>query len=168
MDIIYYRAKQYTRMIISLSMENFSNIKKIFFFCKRYSYTVGWMVACKRYVHVPISQIWEWCLPWKSFFADISRILGWGHAGLSRWALQVSIRERRQRHTEDDEGRDGTDEATSQGGWQPPEAERHHLSPEPPRGTRPQWHLDFRLLAARPVREHTSIVASYPVCGDLS
>ena len=55
-------------------------------------------------------------------------------------------------------------------GSQPPEARREARkdSPlQPSEGAQPCPHLDFGLLASRTVRQHTSVVLSHQVCGNL-
>ena len=49
--------------------------------------------------------------------------------------------------------------------WQPQEAgrDRKDSSREPPEGTKSWWHLDFRLLTSRAVREYISVVVSHLV-----
>ena len=42
-----------------------------------------------------------------------------------------------------------------------------HILPIAPRRNRPCGHLDFGLLASRPVKEYISPVLSLPVCGTL-
>ena len=53
--------------------------------------------------------------------------------------------------------------------WQPQEAgrDRKDSSREPPEGAKPWWHLDFRLLISRAVREYISVVVSHLVWSNL-
>ena len=61
--------------------------------------------------------------------------------------------------------------STGQGMWAATESWRRQgaESPlEPLEGANPHQHLDFGLLASRPVTRYISVVFSYSVCGNLS
>lgn len=133
---------------------------------------MDWIVSLQELCLSPNPQHQWMCLHLQIVFADIIKLRG-SHAGLksAKNPITAVLMRRPCRNTEmqrcrcrgkkasEDRGSNGSDAATSQGmpriacNCQLPEEAKKDSSLETPEGTRPHWHLDFRILASRTVRE---------------
>lgn len=136
----------------------------------------GWMVAPQKiHSHPNPWSLGMWSY-WKKGFAYVAKDFALRYyPRLPRWALDpvrnFLIRDRRgkDRHMGkrpcNDGGREGRDVATSLGMPKPPEASRGKKGfPTRACGGRwPCWHLHFRILASRTMKEYIFVIISHPV-----